>query len=451
MNDRVIIAGTNSGCGKTTVTLAILAALKLRSVSLSSFKCGPDYIDPMFHRKVLGIPSYNLDPFFCEKEQLRLRVGKNPDTFSVIEGVMGYYDGVGIDSEFSTYSVAEATDTPVILVVNVKGMHTSVGAILLGFCSYRQNSGIKGVIFNGASAMLYPTLKELAAAEGLLPLGFLPKDESISVGSRHLGLVTAEEIEDLQERLQRLGTLAEQSLNLDGILDLGTSACTLPRPVPAQISAQRACVAVARDEAFCFLYEENLELLAQMGCKLNFFSPLRDEKLPKGVAGLYLPGGYPELYLKELSENAPLRAEIRNAIIGGMPTIAECGGFLYLHSKLDGMTMVGALGGDAYKTDRLQRFGYVTLTANEDNLLCKKGDSIRGHEFHYYDSTNCGEGFTASKPLSEKSWRCAHISDRLYLGFPHLYFPANPGFAENFIREIEQYEHDRAFKAIKTN
>lgn len=439
MNHRILIAGSNSGCGKTTVTLAILAALRARGIPLSSFKCGPDYIDPMFHRTVLGLASYNLDPFFSSGQQLRLRLGGASNTFSVIEGVMGYYDGVGPAGEFSTHTVAAETQTPVVFVVNVKGMHTSVGAVLRGFCSYRPNSCIKGVIFNGASAMLYPTLKELALTEGLQPLGYLPTDQSVSVGSRHLGLVTAGEIEDLQQRLNRLGQLAEQSLALDEILALGALATALPHPDKAASSAPNVSIAVARDEAFCFLYEENLDLLRKLGCELCFFSPLQDRSLPAGVGGLYLPGGYPELYTDRLSQNNSMLSSVKEAIDSGMPTIAECGGFLYLHHTLDGAHLAGTLDCAAYKTEKLQRFGYVTLTANGDNLLCRKGERIRGHEFHYYDSSDCGRGFTAAKPRSEKSWPCAHISSSLYAGFPHLYFPSNPQFAENFAQKAAQY------------
>ena len=438
MNDRVLIAGTNSGCGKTTVTCALLRALNNRGINLQSFKCGPDYIDPMFHREVIGVPARNLDPFFSLPEQLRCQLGGAAGRVSVLEGVMGYYDGIGPAGDCSTCHVAQATGTPVILTVNVRGMYTSAGALIRGFRDFRPESGVTGVIFNQASPMLYGDLCKIAEDAGVKPLGYLPRAEEAVIGSRHLGLITAAEIADLQQRLDRLGQLAEQYLDLDGILALAAEAPELPKPQPVAPIAQGVRIAVARDEAFCFLYEENLQLLEGLGCELVFFSPLRDEHLPRNVQGLYLPGGYPELHLAELSRNS-IRNEIRNAIETGLPTVAECGGFLYLHDTLDGAEMAGVIHAAAFGTKKLQRFGYVTLTAERDNLLCRTGESIRAHEFHYYDSEDNGSGFTAAKPSGKRSWPCVHTTETLYAGFPHLYFPANPAFAKNYVRKAATY------------
>ena len=438
MNDRILIAGTNSGCGKTTVTCAVLRALKNRGLAVRSFKCGPDYIDPMFHREVVGVPARNLDPFFSTPDQLRRQLGGAAGSLSVLEGVMGYYDGIGPQGACSTYHVAEATQTPVILTVNVRGMYTSVGALIRGFRDFRPGSNVAGVIFNQASPMLYGDLSRIAEDAGVKPLGYLPRAEEAVIGSRHLGLITAAEIADLQTRLDRLGELAEQCLDLDGILSLASRSPGLPLPEPAAPVAQGVRIAVARDEAFCFLYEENLRLLEELGCELVFFSPIHDMHLPENVQGLYLPGGYPELHLEELSRN-PIRLAIRRAVEAGMPTVAECGGFLYLHDTLDGAEMAGVIHAAAFGTKKLQRFGYVTLTAERDNLLCRAGESIRAHEFHYYDSESNGSTFTAAKPSGKRSWRCVHASDTLYAGFPHLYLPANPAFAENFVRKAANY------------
>ena len=432
MNDRILIAGTNSGCGKTTVTLALLAAFAAGGKPLSAFKCGPDFIDPMFHRRILGLPSYNLDPFFCNGSQLCSLLARGNGSLSVIEGVMGYYDGVGAQGAFSTCEVAQKTRTPVLLVVNTAGMHTSAGAILRGFRLFREENQITGVIFNNASPMTYASLRQLAEAEGLRPFGCLPRCAQISVGSRHLGLITADEISDWQEKLARLGQLAREHLDLDGIAALAASAPALAQADALVAAPAHVRVAVAKDEAFCFLYEENLAALRQAGAEIVFFSPLRDRALPPDVGGLYLPGGYPELYAQALSKNAAMREAVRRAIGAGMPTVAECGGFLYLHDTLDGIPMVGVIHAAAVKTDRLQRFGYVTLQAGEDNLLCRAGATIRSHEFHYYDSADCGDGFRAEKPVGGKSWDCVHVSDTLYAGFPHLYLPSNPGFARAF-------------------
>lgn len=439
MNDRVLIAGTHSGCGKTTVTCALLSALKSRGVSIAAFKCGPDYIDPMFHREAQCVPARNLDPFFCTKEQLCFELSEAGGSLSVIEGVMGYYDGIGAEGRASTYDVARETETPVILTVNVRGMYTSAGALIAGFRAFREHSGVQGVIFNGASPMLYGGLKGIAKEAGVTSLGFLPFDAALSVGSRNLGLVTAEEITDLKARLAALGALAEKHIDLDGVMGLASRAPALQpaRAKPERIADVR--IAVARDRAFCFLYRENLELLEALGAELCFFSPLSDTTLPEGIHGLYLPGGYPELYLKALSENRPMLGAVKSAVLGGLPTLAECGGFMYLNDDIDGIPMAGAIRASACRTEKLQRFGYVTLTAGRDTLLCRAGESIRAHEFHYYDSTDCGNAFSAEKPGSGRRYACIHGTETLFAGFPHLYFPANPGFAESFIRKAAAY------------
>lgn len=439
MAGRILIAGTNSGCGKTTVTTALLAAFKARGIQMEAFKCGPDYIDPMFHREALGIPSRNLDPYFCDEAQLRAMSAKAGDVLSVMEGVMGYYDGIGAHGRASTYTVARATKTPVILVVNAKGMYTSAGALIQGFRQFREDSGIKAVIFNGVSPMVYGGLREIAVHAGVQPLGCLPNVPEVTIGSRHLGLITAGEIGDLRQRLNRLAELAEQYLDLDGIAALAKTAPKLEAELTQNEKTAPVRIAVARDEAFCFLYQENLELLQEMGAEIVNFSPLHDAALPENINGLYLPGGYPELHSQALSQNESMRRSILKAIRAGLPTIAECGGFLYLHRTMDGLPMVGAVNGSAKKTARLQRFGYVELLARQDNLLCKAGQGIRAHEFHYYDSTDYGDGFLSIKASNGKELPCCHVTGSLYAGFPHLYFPANPDFARNFVEKAAAY------------
>lgn len=274
MNNRILIAGTNSGCGKTTVTLALLAALQARGINLAAFKCGPDYIDPMFHRKVLKIPSHTLDPFFCSGDELCTALAEQRGRLCIIEGVMGYYDGIGMEGKFSTYDVARDTQTPVILVINAMGMFTSAGALLCGFKDFKPQSNVRGVIFNGVTDSLYAGLKRIAMDAGVTPLGFLPQEKNLSIGSRHLGLVTADEITDLDEKLCRLGALAEQWFDLDGVLELAASSPRLDAKVQEISPVANVRIAVAWDRAFCFLYEENLTLLRLLGCELCFFSPL---------------------------------------------------------------------------------------------------------------------------------------------------------------------------------
>ncbi|MEZ4509773.1 MAG: cobyrinate a,c-diamide synthase [Eubacteriales bacterium] len=326
-----------------------------------------------------------------------------------------------------------------MLVVNVKGMYTSAGALIHGFQTFRPQSGIRGVIFNGATPMLYAGLKQIAHNAGVIPLGFIPHDASLTIESRHLGLVTAGEIADLQKKLDALASLAEQSIDLDQILLLAAQAPRLSAAKPVAKQEARVRIAVALDEAFCFLYQENLALLSALGAELCFFSPVHDAALPEQIQGLYLPGGYPELYAAALSANCSMLSSVKSAVERGLPTIAECGGFLYLHDSLDSQPMVGIIHSKAYKTNKLQRFGYVTLTAQSSNLLCNAGEGIRAHEFHYYESDLPGSDFLAEKPNASRQYACVHATESLYAGFPHLYFPANPAFANNFIRKAFEY------------
>ena len=437
---RLLIAGTNSGCGKTTVACAVLSALIARGIAPAAFKCGPDYIDPMYHRAVSGIRAYNLDPFFLQGEGLLSHLSAHAGEISVIEGVMGYYDGIAATDEASTYTVARETCTPVVLVVSAKGAGSSLGAVLEGFIRHRPDSQIKGVIFNDAYESRYPDLQRIAGDAGTRAYGYMPRKDEWAIPSRHLGLILAGEIAGLRDVLSALGRQAEQSMDIEGLLALAKTTTPL-QPIYEQRGPRRPVrLAVSRDEAFCFLYEENLELLRGLGCEVVYFSPLYDNALPANISGLYLCGGYPELHTKTLTENVSMRESIRHAVQSGLPTIAECGGFLYLHDSLDGFPMCGIIHGAAFEAKRLQRFGYITLTAGHDNLLCKAGESIRAHEFHYWESGNPGDTFTARKAGRDLSYPCIHSTETLYTGFPHLYFLANPTFAERFAGRMAQYE-----------
>ena len=443
---RFLIAGTNSGCGKTTVACAILSALAARGITPTAFKCGPDYIDPMYHRAASGIKAYNLDPFFLDGESLRSHLSAHAGEMSVIEGAMGYYDGIASADEASAYTVARETSTPVVLVASAKGAGRSLGAVIEGFARHRTDSQIKGAIFNDANESRYPDLRRIAGDAGVRAYGYMPRKEEWAIPSRHLGLLGANEITGIKDMLSALGRQAERSMDIGGLLELAKTAPPL-RPIHMQIHNHKerrhrnhVRLAVARDEAFCFLYEENLELMRELGCEPVFFSPLRDSALPADISGLYLCGGYPELHAAALSENVSMREGIRRAAESALPTVAECGGFLYLHDSLDGFPMCGVIHGTAFETKRAQRFGYITLTAGRDNLLCKAGEAIRAHESHYWDSDRHGDGFTARKAGRDHSYPCVHAGDALYAGFPRLYFPANPSFAERFAERMARYE-----------
>lgn len=439
---RLLLAGTNSGCGKTTVTCGILQALVNRGYRVGAFKCGPDYIDPMFHSKIIGARSGNLDPFFFPENTLRYLLQKNAADrdVSLIEGVMGYYDGMSmLETRGSSFHVAGITRSPAVLIVNARGAALSVLATIQGFLRFRPDSGIRGVILNGCSPMTAGALAPGIEKElGIRCYGCLPKMEGWTLESRHLGLVTADEVKNLREKMQQLAAAVEKNVDLDGLLALSRRAeplcCTaesLPKLEPVRI-------AVARDRAFCFYYADSLDVLRELGAELVPFSPLTDPALPEGIQGLYLGGGYPELYTEALSGNTGMLASVRDAVRARLPCIAECGGFMYLTEAIGGQPMAGALPGTCFDTGKLTRFGYVTLTAKKDNLLCRAGESIPAHEFHHWDCTAPGADFRAEKPTG-RSWDCAVATSTLYAGYPHFHFRANPAFAVNFCRACAAY------------
>lgn len=468
---RFMLAAASSGSGKTLLTCGILQALSDRGLSVASFKCGPDYIDPMFHSKVIRTTSRNLDTFFTDEETTRYLFTKTAAKadISVMEGVMGYYDGLGgISVKASSYDLASVTDTPVILLVNAKGMSISMLALIKGFLEYQPESRIRGVILNQIPEMLYPEMKErIENSLGIHCYGYIPLLKDFKLESRHLGLVLPDEIQDLQSNLKKLAQILEKTLELDEILKLAETAGEIYGRIPeftpvvsrqnstaetrdavfedsGNLLYEKPVIAVAKDEAFCFLYEDNLDLLQQMGAELVYFSPIHDQQLPK-ADGMLLYGGYPELFAKELYENEGMRKSVREAVESGMPCMAECGGFMYLQQEIEDMSGkkypgAGAIPGSAYRTERLGRFGYITLTPQKSQMLGMDIGEIRGHEFHYFDSTECGDCFHAQKPLRKKNWSCIHGNENLLAGFPHLYYYSNPKIAECFLKKCMEYK-----------
>lgn len=453
---RLLLAAAGSGSGKTMITCGLLAAFQRKGIRLSAFKCGPDYIDTMFHKSVLGLESGNLDSFFTDRDTLRylLERGAKGAELSVIEGVMGYFDGLGgISRRASTSEVAAWTETPVILIVNCRGMSGSVVPLIRGFLEYEEQRQIRGVILNQVSPMLYPALKELIEREASVGVyGYVPTIPEGLFESRHLGLKRPEETADLEKKLLELAGILSDTVDLSGLLELAGTAPPLSARKPELSPLSRPVrLAVARDAAFDFYYRENLELFEELGAELSFFSPLEDGQIPEGAGGLLLGGGYPELYAEELSENVSMRESVRSAIGEGLPCLAECGGFLYLHQALEDTKgqewpMAGVLSGHAFRTPKLSRFGYVTLTAGEDSILGKAGSTFPAHEFHYWDSTENGEAFLAEKPTGRRNWRCMVNRGSLLAGFPHFYFYGNITAAEQFLAACGSYQEEKREK-----
>lgn len=444
---QLVATAPQSGSGKTTAVCALLGAMAARGLTPCAFKAGPDYIDPMFHRAVLGVESHNLDLFFSTPETVRSLYARHAAGHgaAVVEGAMGYYDGLGgVSDTASAWHLADTLDLPALLVVRPKGASLTLAATLHGLLAFRTPHHIAGILLNDCTENLYKMLRPMLERETGLPVvGYLPFLPGAAIESRHLGLKTAAEIADLQARLKLLADAAQSSIDwplLQRLFDRPAPAAAPPVAVPPRVR-----LAVARDAAFCFTYAETLEALQENGAELCFFSPLQDTALPPDIGGLYLPGGYPELYAAELAANAPMRAALKAAVENGLPTAAECGGFLYLGQTLedaDGTPhpMAGVLPGQGVKTGRLVRFGYATLTAQADSMLFAAGEQFPAHEFHHWDSTQNGTALTAAK-ANGRQWACGFANAHLYAGFPHLYWAGTP-LAQRFAAAAERYKRE---------
>lgn len=444
-----LLAAPRSGSGKTTMTCALLMALKRRGCAPCAFKSGPDYIDPMFHRAVLGVESRSLDLFFSAPETVRALYARGAAGHgaAVCEGAMGFYDGLGgVSDRASAWHLADTLGLPVLLVVEPKGQSLTLAAELKGLNSFRTPSHIAGILLNNCTARMYALLAPMLEKETGLPvLGFLPKLPEAVIGSRHLGLYTAAEVENLQQKLALLADAAEEHIDWPRLLDLCEKEPPA-LPVQPETPPARVRIAVAQDEAFCFTYAETLEAFRDAGAEVVFFSPLRDTALPENIGGLYLPGGYPELHARELSGNTSLLREIKRKIEFGLPTAAECGGFLYLGQSLtdaEGQSwpMAGVLPGEAKNAGRLVRFGYAALSADSDSMLFRAGESFPIHEFHHWDSTANGTALAAKKLVGGVAWRCGFVNEHFYAGFPHLYWAGTP-LPQRFAAAAENYRRD---------
>ena len=446
---KIMFAAMSSDSGKTSVTCGMLSLLAEMGLDPCAFKCGPDYIDPMFHRSVLGVSSHNIDLYMSDKDYVRkmFRRYSSGHGACVMEGVMGYYDGLsGTSLQASACDVAETLDLPVVLVVRPKGTALTLAALIKGMAEFRKPTHIKGVILNDCSRMVYTAFaKSYEKETGIPVLGYIPHVEGAEFKSRHLGLYTAGEIEDITSRIAKIRDAIKEGVDLDLLMKV-CSAEDIPAADIAEVSDEgRPVIAVANDEAFNFIYDETLDALRDSGADIRFFSPVNDAAIPDDAAGLYIPGGYPELYAEKLEANETMRKSVAYAVKSGMPIVAECGGFLYLGKRLAGRDgvfhdMAGVLPGSAENGGKLVRFGYAELKSNKDSMLLKKGESIPVHEFHYWDSTENGHDLSASKTLSGRTWECGFAGDTMYAGFPHLYMAGHPEMAERFVEACRSYK-----------
>jgi len=448
---RLVVAACGSGSGKTLFTCALLNSLKKREKKVYAYKCGPDYIDPMFHKRVIGIPSRNLDLFFTDEDTTRSLflkgIAEDGQSIAVVEGVMGLYDGVGgTTQQASAYHLAQTLKAPIILIVQAKGMGRSILAQIAGFLMMDTDKLIKGIVLNQISESYFYTLKSMIEEELDIPvLGFLPTIKDVNLESRHLGLKLPDEVENLHRMVDKASEVLDKYVDLDWLIKIASETDYLIcKNCDEEYTAEaKVKIGVARDQAFCFYYDDNLDLLSQKGAELIPFSPLNDRELPKDISGIILGGGYPELAAKQLSENKSMLDSIRKAIEGGMPSIAECGGFMYLHEKIvtkegEAYSLSGVVKGQTHYTGKLVRFGYVDIEDKTNKWLKKQG-RIKGHEFHYYDSDNNGDDCVATKPVSNRSWECGHLGDNHWWGYGHLYYHSNPEFVTNFINKCFEF------------
>ena len=434
---RVVIAGTHSGVGKTTVATGLMAALTQRGLRVAGFKVGPDFIDPGYHQVATGRPPRNLDPFLSGPESIAplfLHGAAGADV-AVIEGVMGLFDGAGGRGELaSTAHVAKLLDAPVVLVVDAGAMARSVAALVHGYATFDSDLRVAGVIANRVGSTRHAELVRDALEPLGVPLvGVLHRDPALVTPSRHLGLVPAEErlgeartaVADLAQRLRT-------ATDLDHILSLASAAPALtavPWAPPRPGAGQRVRIAVAGGPAFSFVYTENLELLAAAGAELLPLDPTRDEILPDGTAGLYLGGGFPEVHGHALSANASLRMAVADLVAGGAPVLAECGGLLYLCGALDGRPMCGVLDAEAAMTDRLT-LGYRQATAATTSAWWVAGERMRGHEFHH-SVVRPGAGGAPAWRIGDRPE--GFVAGAVHASYLHTHWASTPDVATRFV------------------
>ncbi|WP_163717582.1 cobyrinate a,c-diamide synthase [Mangrovibacterium lignilyticum] len=428
-----IVAGTNSGCGKTTVTIGLMALLQSKGMQVAPFKTGPDYIDPAFHRRVTGVPSYNLDSFLLNDQSLQHLFQKHSadSDIAVVEGVMGMYDGLGKEGSGSTWEMAQKLNLPVVLVVNCKGLYQSVIAIIKGFAELKNPSNVRGVILNHVSSeMQFEFLQTLIEEEtGLTCIGYLPTRKEIGLKSRHLGLIQADEVDTLPDKIELLRQTLEETIDIQALL----KATEIEQPSLAPIELpdldlSDLHIGVARDKAFSFYYQDNLELLEKLGATLHYFSPLNDPCLPAACNCLYLGGGYPEVFTTELQQNKVLMQEIKQKIDSGMPVYAECGGLMYLTDSIISLEneetpMCGVFNVSVQMTTRLQRFGYAQINYADTITPC--------HEFHRSQLVqkespkNYMETYHIRKPKRSNEWECGLQRENCLAAYAHVHFYSN--------------------------
>jgi cobyrinic acid a,c-diamide synthase len=443
---RIVVAGTHSGVGKTTVASGLMAALARRGLRVAPFKVGPDFIDPSYHALATGRPGRNLDAFLSGPDLVAplFAHGARGADVAVIEGVMGLFDGKGGGELASTAHVAKLLDAPVVLVVDARAMARSAAAMVHGYKSFDPGLNVAGVVLNRVGSATHEgMLREALAPLGVPVLGVLRRDDAVRTPDRHLGLVpAAERRKEARRSIDALGAFASRSLDLDAVMRLASSAGDLRvepwgPEAPEEERTDGVRVAVAAGPSFSFLYEENVELLEGAGAEVVPFDPTTDEALPDGTDALYLGGGFPETHAEALSANEPMKSSVLGFADEGRPVVAECGGLLYLSRELDGRPMCGVLGATARMTGRLT-LGYREARAPVDSPLAEKGAAVRGHEFHY----SVVEPGVGTRPAWDLAGRGPEgfVSGGVHASYLHTHWAATPGLPRRLLRAARRRE-----------
>ncbi|WP_299983364.1 cobyrinate a,c-diamide synthase [Desulfobacula sp.] len=456
-----VIGATGSGTGKTTISLAILSYLADQGYKVAPFKVGPDFIDPGHHTKIAGKTSFNLDSWMLSRDY-NTKIFKEKtigSDIAVVEGVMGLFDGVdGLSEAGSTAQMAKWLDLPVVLIVSAKGKARSAAAIVQGFENFDKDLKIAGVIFSKTGSLRHYDYLKNAVEQSCRTkcLGFMPKNDSIVLPERHLGLVTSDELNINPKVLSTLSSMVRDHIDMEGLincLDTFEPSWNREAAISRLSREQGPTIAVARDKAFCFYYQDNLDILKKFGASIVEFSPLKDDRLPPNIDGIYFGGGYPEVFAKELSQKINLFQEIKKNSVSGMPIYGECGGFMFLCNKLSGMDeirkypMSGCFDFNVQMSKRLRSLGYREITLKEDTIIGKKGDMLRGHEFHYSslenpDSKISNVYHVTSRAGQDISLKGYQVSNTLG-SYLHIHFGSNEGCAKHFVETCKGFKDKR--------
>ncbi len=453
---RLVIAGTHSGVGKTTVTTGLLAAFKARGLKVQPFKCGPDYIDPTYHAVAAGLPCRNLDSWILPKTimvELFQRAAGQGD-LALIEGVMGLYDGRGgVEEEGSTAEIAKLLRTPVLLVLDVGKTSRSAAAQVLGYQAFDPELSLAGVIINQVGSERHMRWVKEAIEErvGVPVVGYLPKRAEVEIPERHLGLIPAIEGGSLPQAVEKIRVVVEETVDLETVLQLARSAPPIPEAVeglfPKESLPVQAVIGLAHDEAFHFYYQDSLDLLTAWGARLVPVSPLRDSHLPSNIQGLYIGGGFPEVFAKGLSANAAFCQSVTQAASAGMPIYGECGGLMYLAEGIvdfdgDRHPMVGLIEGWSVMQRKRVRMGYAVAETLQDTILAPRGYTLRGHEFHWSEMTEPGEGaaYRIKGPPERREGFVRGPWGNILGSYLHLHFGADVTLAQRFIQRCASWK-----------